>query len=134
MLRFQAGCTVLLAFAAACANDAPSGSERIAAPDANAATMDQLAPGSASGWSARGRTGQDRCAGDGPGTDWWQTVTQMRELVPATSFRSHDPLELHFGLGDAARADEITVRWPSGIVQRLGPQTARQRITIMESG
>ncbi len=56
----------------------------------------------------------------------------MRELVPATSFRSHDPLELHFGLGDAARVDEITVHWPSGLVQRLGTQRAKQRITIPE--
>jgi enediyne biosynthesis protein E4 len=58
----------------------------------------------------------------------------MRELVPTTSFRSHDPLGLHFGLGDADRVDEIVVRWPSGIVQRLGAQRARQRITITESG
>lgn len=57
----------------------------------------------------------------------------MRELVPATSFRSHDPLELHFGLGDADRVEEVVVRWPSGIVQRLGAQRARQRITITES-
>jgi len=57
----------------------------------------------------------------------------MRELVPATSFRSHDPLELHFGLGDATRVDEIIVRWPPGIVQRFGPQPARQRIKITES-
>jgi hypothetical protein len=61
-------------------------------------------------------------------------VTQMRELVPTTSFRSHDPLELHFGLDDANRVDEIVVRWPSGIVQRLGAQRARQRITITETG
>jgi ASPIC/UnbV protein len=46
----------------------------------------------------------------------------------------HDPLELHFGLGDADRVDDIVVRWPSGIVQRLGGQRARQRITITESG
>jgi ASPIC/UnbV protein/VCBS repeat protein len=63
-----------------------------------------------------------------------QTVTQMREPVPTTSFRSHDPLELDFGLGDADRVDDIVVRWPSGIVQRLGAQRARQRITITESG
>ncbi len=61
-------------------------------------------------------------------------VTQMRELVATTSFRSHDPLELHFGLGDAGRVEEIVVRWPSGTVQRLGPQRARQRITITEGG
>jgi hypothetical protein len=54
--------------------------------------------------------------------------------VPTTNFRSHDPLGLHFGLGDADRVDEIVVRWPSGIVQRLGAQRARQRITITESG
>jgi hypothetical protein len=30
--------------------------------------------------------------------------------------------------------DEIVVRWPSGMVQRLGAQRARQRITISERG
>ncbi len=63
-----------------------------------------------------------------------RTVSQMRELVPTTSFRSHDPLELHFGLGDADRVEEVVVRWPSGIVQRLGAQRARRRITITEGG
>ncbi len=66
--------------------------------------------------------------------DGFRTVTQMRELVPATSFRSHDRLELHFGLGDATIVDEITVRWSSGTVQRLGSRAARQPITITESG
>jgi hypothetical protein len=42
-------------------------------------------------------------------------------------------LELHFGLGDATRVEEFTVRGPSGIVQRLGPQPAQQRVTITES-
>jgi hypothetical protein len=48
-------------------------------------------------------------------------------------FDSHDPLELHFGLGDADRVDDIVVCWPPGLVQRLGAQRARQRITITES-
>jgi hypothetical protein len=56
----------------------------------------------------------------------------VREFVPATSFQSHDPLELHFGFGDAMRVDEIIVRWRSGIVQWLGPQRAKQRIRITE--
>ena len=59
-------------------------------------------------------------------------VTQTRELAPNTAFRSHDPLELHFGLGDAPRIDEMIVRWPSGTVQRLGPQMARRMITVTE--
>lgn len=63
-----------------------------------------------------------------------RVVTQMRELVPTTSFRSHDPLELHFGLGNARRVDEIVVRWPSGVVQRLGVQRVKQRLTITERG
>ena len=34
----------------------------------------------------------------------------MRRLVPATSFRTHDLLALHFGLGDAGRVEEILAR------------------------
>jgi len=61
-----------------------------------------------------------------------RTVTQMRELAPNTGFRSHDPLELHFGLGDARRVEEMTVRWPSGTVQRLGVREVKRVITITE--
>ena len=35
------------------------------------------------------------------------------------SFLSSGPRELYFGLGDASKADRVTVRWPSGRVSKL---------------
>lgn len=42
---------------------------------------------------------------------------QVRELYPANSFFSQAPSLVHFGLGDAAEVESLTVRWPSGKVQ-----------------
>jgi hypothetical protein len=57
---------------------------------------------------------------------------QARALTSQSSYYSHDALRLHFGLGDASKADEITVRWPSGRVQRERDLGARRTITIVE--
>ena len=48
----------------------------------------------------------------------WITVTtengtQVRELRGGNNFTSHNPFEVHFGLGDATVAD-VVVRWPDG--------------------
>ena len=41
------------------------------------------------------------------------------------SFQSAGDPRLHFGLGDAAMADAVEVRWPSGRTDRLGPSRPR---------
>jgi hypothetical protein len=41
-------------------------------------------------------------------------------------------LRRHFGLGRAAVADEVEVRWPSGGVDRLTNVKADQRLTVVE--
>ncbi len=46
-------------------------------------------------------------------------VTQMREIRMGSNFQSQQPLEVHFGLGDAPAAD-IEVRWPSGQTEPCG--------------
>ena len=46
------------------------------------------------------------------------TVEQMREVRAGTSFKSQNELVVHFGLGSAIVADEITVTWPGGVVSR----------------
>ena len=58
--------------------------------------------------------------------------TQIREVAAHTGWRSQNALEQHVGLGDAARADEIVVRWPSGRVDRVAAVRANQRVTITE--
>jgi hypothetical protein len=40
--------------------------------------------------------------------------TQMRDVKAGSSYLSQNDLRAHFGLGAAARADRIEVRWPSG--------------------
>ena len=46
---------------------------------------------------------------------------QVRDVTTTTSYMTAAPAELHFGLGDAAAADELTVRWPGGETSRHGP-------------
>ena len=57
---------------------------------------------------------------------------QTRIALSQSSYYSHDDLRLHFGLGSAARADTIEVRWPRGRVEILHDVPARQTITIKE--
>lgn len=46
--------------------------------------------------------------------------------------RSQSQLPLAFGLGEAALVDEITVTWPTGVVQTVSDVAANQLITIFE--
>src|SRR5437870_753544 len=43
----------------------------------------------------------------------------VREQYPLNSYRSQMPNIVHFGLGDAAQVDRLTIRWPSGQEQEL---------------
>jgi hypothetical protein len=47
--------------------------------------------------------------------------TQAQAVLSQSSYYSHDDLRLHFGLGAAAAADTIEVRWPNG-----GPSAERR--------
>jgi len=59
-------------------------------------------------------------------------ATQVDQAKGGMSYQSaHDP-RLHFGLGDAARVDRIEVRWPTGVVDRLGTVPADRVVTIKE--
>lgn len=57
---------------------------------------------------------------------------QMREVRTDGSYLSaHDPT-VHFGLGAASEADEIRIRWPSGVRQRLTHVRADQLLHVQE--
>jgi enediyne biosynthesis protein E4 len=58
--------------------------------------------------------------------------TEARVVLSQTSYYSHDDLRLHFGLGPAAQADRVEVRWPSGVVDVLEAVRARQVLTVRE--
>ncbi len=50
--------------------------------------------------------------------------SQARQVQPNEGYcASHDP-RLHFGLGQAGQADQISVRWPDGAVEDFGPRPA----------
>jgi len=40
--------------------------------------------------------------------------TFTREIIPNSGFKSQNDMHAHFGLGDGAVIEEVTVRWPSG--------------------
>ncbi len=60
-------------------------------------------------------------------------LTQIDEVHAGDSYISHSDWRLHFGLGAATTVDEITVRWPSGAVEKLTKVKADQVVRIVES-
>lgn len=59
-------------------------------------------------------------------------LTQMAEVRANSSFESASDPRLHFGLGAATRVDSITIHWPSGSVETLGPQSVDQELVVRE--
>jgi hypothetical protein len=57
---------------------------------------------------------------------------QVREMFPANGFCSQAPNVVHFGLGEAAAVDTLTVRWPSGKVQVFTGLSADRHVVIDE--
>ena len=58
--------------------------------------------------------------------------TQIGEITASSSFLSMHSLDLHFGLGGAAFADELTIFWPSGVRQVIANIPADQVLEITE--
>lgn len=62
------------------------------------------------------------------GRQFWQ----LREISGGSGYCSQNDLRVHFGLGDANRADVIRIEWPSGQVQELRGSAANQLLNIQE--
>jgi hypothetical protein len=58
--------------------------------------------------------------------------TQMREVKSGSSYLGQNDLRAHVGLGTAARADELRIRWPGGVTETLRNVAAGQIITVTE--
>jgi hypothetical protein len=58
--------------------------------------------------------------------------TQIREIKAGSSYLGQNDLRLHFGLGEATRADRLDVRWPSGRVETVRDVEANQIVTVRE--
>ena len=57
---------------------------------------------------------------------------QAQAVVSQSSYYSHDDLRLHFGLGAAAAADTIEVRWPNGRTEVLKDVRGGRVVAIKE--
>jgi hypothetical protein len=60
-------------------------------------------------------------------------LTQFNHMTTATGYASSSAGPVHFGLGSAKTADEIEIRWPSGIKQVFENVPADQILRIKES-
>jgi enediyne biosynthesis protein E4 len=58
--------------------------------------------------------------------------TQIRDVRTSSSFESQNALAAHYGLGQAAAADRLTVRWPSGKVQVFNQLPAGRKVWLSE--
>jgi hypothetical protein len=58
--------------------------------------------------------------------------TRILDVRTGSSFESQNALAAHFGLGTAAAADRLTVRWPSGKVQVFTQLPAGRKVRIAE--
>jgi len=61
-----------------------------------------------------------------------QPLTQVREFSTGDGKGGHSSFNGYFGLGNAVEIDEITVYWPSGIIQTLKEVTVDQFLEIEE--
>jgi hypothetical protein len=59
--------------------------------------------------------------------------TQFNHVTTASGYASSSAGPLHFGLGRAKLADEIEIRWPSGVVQKLKHIQADRIVRVKES-
>ncbi|MFY9562233.1 MAG: CRTAC1 family protein [Terriglobales bacterium] len=58
--------------------------------------------------------------------------TRSAEVRAGSSFESSNDPQLHFGLGSATRVESMVIRWPSGQVDKLGPEAGDQELVVQE--
>jgi len=71
------------------------------------------------------------------GTRAWVTAggqTQMHELHSRNSFKSNQPDELWFGLGDVSTIDLLTIRFPDGETRRYRNLAPNQWVSVTNRG
>ncbi len=59
--------------------------------------------------------------------------TRTAMVKTGSSYLSQSELPLTFGLGGASKVEQVEIRWPSGQVDRLGPQDAGQTLVVTEA-
>jgi hypothetical protein len=61
-------------------------------------------------------------------------LAQIDEVRSGTGYFSQNDLRLHFGLGDAKKADLVEIRWPSGAVDTLKDLDVNRLYVVEEGG
>jgi hypothetical protein len=59
-------------------------------------------------------------------------LVQTEEVRSGGSYLSQNDLRLHFGLGKAAKADLVEIRWPSGKVEQIKDLAADRFYAVRE--
>src|SRR5262249_34462127 len=59
-------------------------------------------------------------------------LKMMRVVQSGTSYLSQDDMRRHFGLGTAARADSVVVRWPDGSTTTLEDVAADRVLEVAQ--
>jgi hypothetical protein len=60
------------------------------------------------------------------------TDTREQEVRSSSGYISQNDLRLHFGLGSATKADTISIRWPSGLVETVKDLPANHYYVVRE--
>ena len=61
-------------------------------------------------------------------------TAQLREVSAGNNYLSQNPADIHVGLGDASRADRVTIDWPDGTVTVVEDVAADQRLVVDHPG
>ncbi len=59
-------------------------------------------------------------------------LTQIRDLIPVRGYLSQSDPRLHFGLGQAKKADRVEIRWPDGRTTQLKDVPANQFLKVVQ--
>jgi hypothetical protein len=60
-------------------------------------------------------------------------MTQRGDVLSGGSFASSNDLRVHFGLGDTTSVDAVTIRWPSGLTEKIVVPDVDRIFTVEES-
>jgi tRNA (Thr-GGU) A37 N-methylase len=59
-------------------------------------------------------------------------AVRSEEVRAGSSFESSSDPRIHFGLGSAMQVDAIVIHWPSGQIDKLGPEVVDEEIVVQE--
>ena len=60
------------------------------------------------------------------------TMRQREDIISGGSFASSNDFRVHFGIGDADRADLVEIHWPSGFIEKITLPTVDRIFTVVE--